>query len=549
MRDSTTAEASRTELAAAPKTLWFIAGYLALYLALDWVSYVQPVRHTGVTAWNPNTGLLMAMLLTRGQRWAPLAAIGCFLGDFLIDDAPAPWRTTVLTSLWLTIAYTLAAWVLRRRAVNRAVESPSSAAWFVGVVLVATGTAAVGYVYILLGAGQLGPGDAWGSIGRYWIGEFNGIIAVTPVLLLRPDAAALKERIRRHSREFVLQCIGMAAGIALAFALAAARDVRMFYPLFLPVTWIALRYGVAGAMISVTLAQAAMVAALQTTPGSIPLFDVQFPLLLLGVTGLFLGALAMQRNQVVKRMREQDSALQIAMRTAVTGQLASALAHEINQPLTALLSYLRAARMLTASAKPGDERVAAALQKADAEAIRASSVLRRLRDSYRGEGVDPEKLHVGTVCERVVDALRDQIRSNHVEVQINSPLDLPTVVADRIQLEIVVHNLLTNALDALNAIPASREHARRVELSAYAHGSEVFISVEDSGPGVAASVAARLFEPLVTTKASGMGLGLALSRSLLRSQGAEMWLEKSAHLGGARFVVRLPPQPRPQISL
>lgn len=344
-----------------------IAGYIGLYLALDWASYVQPVRHTGVTAWNPNTGLVMALLLTRGWRWAPLVAIGCFLGDFLIDDAPAPWRTAVLTSLYVTVVYTLAAGLLRHRGFGRAVVTPAGAAWFVGVTLVAAGAAAAGYVYILVSAGQLEITEAWGSVGRYWIGEFNGIIAVTPVMLLRPDAAELRERIRRNPREVVLQVIGVAAGVALAFALAAVRDVRMFHPLFLPVTWFALRYGVAGAMISVSLAQAAMVAALELTPGSIPLFDVQFPLLLLGVTALFLGAPATQRNQVVKQMREQDAALQKAMRSAVTGQLASALAHEINQPLTALLSYLRAAQMLTGAAKPEHARVLAALQKADVE--------------------------------------------------------------------------------------------------------------------------------------------------------------------------------------
>jgi C4-dicarboxylate-specific signal transduction histidine kinase len=302
-------------------------------------------------------------------------------------------------------------------------------------------------------------------------------------------------------------------------------------------------------MISVTLAQAAMVAALELTPGSIALFDVQFPLLLLGVTALFLGALATQRNQVVEQMREQDAALQGALRSAVTGQLASALAHEINQPLTALLSYLRAARMLTEAVKPADERVAAALQKADVEAIRASSVLRRLRDSYRGEGVDPEKLDVGSVCERVADALRDRIRVSRVEVQVSSTAGLPAVVADRMQLEIVVHNLLSNALDALNTIPAAKDNPRQIEISAHAGEGDVRIAVEDSGPGVAASVAERLFQPLNTSKVSGMGLGLALSRSLLRSQGGDLWLENGGRLGGARFVVRLPLQPSTQSSL
>jgi two-component system sensor kinase FixL len=542
-----TTDVSSIERADNSKSIALALGYITLYLLLDWASYVEPVRHTGVTAWNPNTGLLMALLLSRGQRWGPLVAISCFLGDLLIDDAPAPWRTTALTSLYLAAVYTSAAWVLRRREFGPAIETAVDAAWFVGVIAAATGLAAAGYVYILMSADQLGPGEVWGSIGRYWVGEFNGVVALTPVLLRRADLAAMRERIWRHPREFILQCTGIAAGVGLAFVLAAARDVRMFYPLFFPVTWIALRNGIMGAMISVSLAQAAMVAALELTHGSIPLFDVQFPLLALGITALFLGALADQRARVLNQMLEQDAALQRAMRFAAAGQLASALAHEINQPMTALLSYLRAAALLAESA-PANERLASTLHKADGEAIRAIEVLRRLREFYRGGGVRLEDVDIGAVCGRVADALRDRIRRGGVELQVSCAPTVPTVMFDRTQLEIVVHNLLTNALDAFNAPALSKEQSRRIEVTVYAQASDVFITVEDSGPGISADVAERLFEPLVTSKVSGMGLGLSLSRSMLRTQGGDLRVE-AGRLGGARFVIWLPMQPTAQISL
>jgi signal transduction histidine kinase len=530
------------------KSVLLVLGYLVLYLLLDWASYVEPVRHTGVTAWNPNTGLALALLLARGERWAPLVALGCFLGDFLIDDAPAPWRTTILTSLYLTAVYTAAAWTLRRHGFSQRIETPAAAAWFAGSIAAATGIAAAGYVYILMRAGQLEPGETSGSIGRYWIGEFNGIIALTPVLLLRPQFAAVRERIHRKPREFILQCFGVAAGVGLSFALAAARDVRMFYPLFLPVTLIAMRYGVAGAMISVSLVQAAIVAALELTPGSIPLFDVQFPLLALGITALFLGALVTQRARVLSQMLEQDAALHRATRFAAAGQLAAALAHEINQPMTALLSYLRAATLLAEASAPPDERLGTTLQKADAEAIRAVMVLRRLRDFYRGEGVHLEDLDGGAVCERVANVVRDRARRSGVTLQVSSASRLPTVRGDRAQLEIVVHNLLTNALDAFDAMQGSHERPRCIEVTTYAQARDVLISVEDSGPGIPASVAGRLFEPLVTSRASGMGLGLSLSRSMLRTQGGDLWVE-AGRLGGTRFVIRLATQPTAQSNL
>jgi two-component system, LuxR family, sensor kinase FixL len=526
--------------------LLIAAGYLALYLLLDWASYVEPLAHTSITPWNPNTGVVMALLLARGARWAPLVAFGIFAGELLTDDAPAPWPALPLASVYLAAVYACGAWILRRRGLGRPIASPKDAAQFAGVIAVASGTAAAGYVGILVNAGELGVADAWGSIARYWIGEFNGIIALTPVLLLRVNLAEWWEQIRANRSELVLQALGAALVFGLAFALAAAHDVRLFYPLFVPVTWIALRHGVPGAMISVSIVQAALVAALELTPGSIPLFDVQFPLLSLGVTALFLGALATQRDTALRQIRHQDAVLQRSMRFAVAGQLASALTHELNQPMTALLSYVRASELMTESLAPRDERLAGTLHKAGEEAMRAAAVLRRLREFYRGENPRLEPTEPLAICMRVAEVLHERMRRSAVEFAIRPREELPRVLVDRAQLEIVIHNLLTNSLDAFDASPA--RHPRRIEIDVATEGDGVRLSVDDSGPGIASSVTARLFEPFVTSKISGMGLGLSLSRTLLRHQGGDLWIE-SSRLGGARFVIRLATQAITQTNL
>jgi signal transduction histidine kinase len=524
------------------------AGFLALYLLLDWASYVEPMPHTSITPWNPNTGVVMALLLARGVAWMPLAAFGIFIGEMLTDVGPPPWSVLVLTSVYLAVVYACAAWVLRRRGLGRPIETPGAAARFAGVVAVASGVAAAGYVGILASVGLVGAEETWGGIGRYWIGEFSGIIALTPVLLLQLDGSALWETIRRNKRELILPALGAVLGVGLAFALAAARDVRLFYPLFAPVTWIALRYGVPGAMISVSLVQAALVAALELTPGSIPLFDVQFPLLSLGITALFLGALATQRDGTLRQMRRQDAALQRSMRFAVAGQLASALTHELNQPMTALLSYVRAAELMSAPAGPLDERLAGTLHKASQEAGRAAAVLRRLREFYRGEGARLESTDALAICTRVAAALEDRMRRAGVEFELRYGAEIPRVMVDRTQLEIVVHNLLTNSLDAFDSVQARGSRMRRIELTAQAESSEVLIAIDDSGPGISPALVDRLFDPFVTSKISGMGLGLSLSRTFLRHQGGDMWHEPS-RLGGARFIIRLSTQAKLQSNL
>ena len=547
MNDSSTTEIRRRGLTLPPQSWLLGAGFLALYLLLDWASYVQPLRHTSITPWNPNTGVVMALLLTRGWRWAPLVAFGIFTGELLTDEGPPPWRVLALTSLYLATVYACAAWALRRRGRERSIETPRTAAWFAGVIAVAGGIAAAGYVGILVSAGQLSTDETWAGIGRYWIGEFNGIIALTPVLLLKVDRAPLWEKIRRHQREFILQALGAVFGVALAFALAAARDVRLFYPLFAPVTWIALRHGVPGAMISVSLIQAALVAALELTPGSIPLFDVQFPLLSLGVTALFLGALATQHDTTLGQMRQQDAALQRSMRFAVAGELASALAHELNQPLTALRSYVRSAELMIEPPAGTDERLAGTLRKAGEQAGRAAAVLQRLREFYQGEAARLEPTDPLMVCARVANALQDRMRRSAVEFQMRGA-GLPRVMVDRTQLEIVIHNLLTNSLDAFDALPAGGPRRRCIEVAAQVRGMDVLIRVDDSGPGIGAGLTQRLFEPFVTSKISGMGLGLPLSRSLLRHLGGDLWSEPG-RLGGASFVIRLATRPSPQTSL
>ena len=532
-----------------PRTWVIAAGYLALYLLLDWASYVEPLPHTSITPWNPNTGVVMALLLARGIGWAPLAAISIFAGELLTDDGPPPWRVLALTSTYLAVVYACAAWTLRRRGGEQPVTTPGGAAWFAGIIAVASGVAAAGYVAILMSAGQVAAEETRAAFAHYWIGEFSGIIALTPVLLLRVQPLALWEQLRHNKRELFLQALGAVFGAALAFALAAARDVRLFYPLFAPVTWIALRHGVPGAMISVSLVQAALVAALTLTPGSIPLFDVQFPMLALGVTALFLGALATQRDTALRQMRDQDAVLQRSLRFAVAGQLASALTHELNQPMTALIGYVRASELMSESHPHADQRLTGTLRKASEEAVRAAEVLRRLREFYRGEGARIEAVDAMAVCSHVADSLQDRMRRSGVEFELQGSPRLPTVMVDRTQLEIVIHNLLTNSLDAFDAHPGARARPRRIEITSEARGADVLIGVDDSGPGIDAGVMERLFEPFVTSKSSGgMGLGLSLSRTFLRHQGGDLWSEPS-RLGGARFVIRVPTQITTQTSL
>jgi two-component system, LuxR family, sensor kinase FixL len=144
--------------------------------------------------------------------------------------------------------------------------------------------------------------------------------------------------------------------------------------------------------------------------------------------------------------------------------------------------------------------------------------------------------------------LQDRMRRSAVEFELRNREGVPSVMVDRTQLEIVTHNLLTNCLDAFDALPARGPKQRRIEVTAEVRGTDVLIVVDDSGPGISPNLIERLFEPFVTSKISGMGLGLSLSRTFLRHQGGDLWSEAS-RLGGARFVIRLATQATAQTNL
>jgi PAS domain S-box-containing protein len=244
-----------------------------------------------------------------------------------------------------------------------------------------------------------------------------------------------------------------------------------------------------------------------------------------------------ERRRAEAQLRERDAALARAMRFAVAGELASSLAHELNQPITALVSYLRASEILAARPADGDELLQATLGKAAHEAMRAATVMRRLRDFYQSGSLKRETVHVPSLCKAVASAFQDRLQRMDTTLVVRLDPSVTTIESDSTQLEIVLHNLLANALDSVAQLPAPQ---RRVQLRGSCAAGMVTLCVEDSGPGIAQDVADKLFEPLVTSKPDGMGLGLAISRSLVRARGGDLSLAPSTELGGASFAVRLP---------
>ena len=227
-----------------------------------------------------------------------------------------------------------------------------------------------------------------------------------------------------------------------------------------------------------------------------------------------------------------------ASRVSMLGQLAAALAHELSQPLGAILRNTEAAEIFIEHDPPDLDELRAILADIRQDDQRATDVIERLRALLKRRGFAPRALAVsGEVLGPVIALVQFDALARQVRLEIQADPALPTVLGDPVQLQQVLLNLMLNAMDAVADRPADR---RQVTVRARRHGErEVEVAVGDSGPGIAPERLGRLFEPFFTTKPNGMGIGLSISRTLIEAHGGRLWAENNAG-EGATFRFTLP---------
>ncbi len=225
-------------------------------------------------------------------------------------------------------------------------------------------------------------------------------------------------------------------------------------------------------------------------------------------------------------------------RLATMGEMAAGIAHELNQPLTAIASYAQACDWLLARGSTDTAEIRDALQQITAQGLRAGEIIRRLRNLAR----TPDTQRVLTDCNGLVEELRGlaltDARVHNARLEMELAANLPHVLVNRVEIQQVVLNLVRNAIEALESVPPER---RDIILRTAAGPEEtVEISVIDTGPGVDQKIVDRLFSPFVTTKPAGAGLGLAISRSIVEAHKGTLRYRPQQVAGGACFMLRLP---------
>lgn len=638
----------------------FVVGYVALYLALDRISLIQPFA-LGITPWNPPAGLCFAVLLRHGYRFVPITVVAVALGDVLFRELPALAVETLLSAGTIALGYGVAAAIVRDRLkVSLCLERHRDLLWMLGIAFVATLLIAVAVVAIFALAGRLSAGDVVLAGLHFWIGDLIGIAVLTPFLLLVADRDARAAAYARlNVREALAQLVAIDLGLWTIFGLEPSDHFEFSYVLFLPLIWIAMRSGLMGTSWGIVATQTGLVLAVQAK-GLDAAAVTQFQLLMLAValTGLLLGSVVDEGRRAAAQLRDSEARLQAVLQTApdaivtfaesgailsanpaavrlfalpdadwtgrvmhdllpglpaagtdepagrevlahradgtalmveaavgtaqidggkvfvavvrdvsarkqaeaqlkaheselahaarlaTTGEMAAALAHELNQPLTALIGFARAGQAALRQAESGSAaaqaEAAALIDRVVDQAIRAGAIMRTTREFLSRGDMRRSRTELGPVVAAALDLLRPAALQHRIRVESSVAPALPPVTVDPIQIEQVILNLMRNSIEAIvHGEPAARRIAVAARLSPDEPGF-IEISVCDTGPGFPPEIADRMFKPFATTKAAGTGLGLSISRSIIESHGGRIWVAAAEAGKGADVRFTLP---------
>lgn len=496
---------------------WLVlAAFVLVYVALDWLSYVQPMFGLNITPWSPEPALGLVMWLRFGRRTAVPWYLALLLSELYIRGMPAGATLTVLLSAQLVIGYGMVGEMLRRILVDvEAINDRKRLYGWLSVIVLGLTVNGMLYIGLLTLAGLVPAAAAAAATARFVIGDIGGVVVSMPLIWMLASSQgrdALRVALRSwETAGYMLLGVFVVWGVFRG--VIGSKEFKHFYFLFLPMIWAATRHGLTGTSLVAFALQGSLIGiARWSDPAVIPFAELQLLGGALALVGFFIGVMVDEQRRTAEGLKQ-------SLRLAAAGEMAAALAHELNQPMTALAAYGQACELLIARGDSGP-LLAESIGKMVRESGRASQVVSRLREFFRTGAMQLELARVADIFAVLSEQFALQCAAQHTQLTLLADPRL-VVRADRLQIELVLRNLIANAFDAVQA-----QAERRIVVTASGlSGRRLQVTVEDSGSGVSRVVAARLFSPFVSGKSSGLGLGLVLSQAIVEAHGGRLWAE------------------------
>ncbi len=519
--------------------------YAAIYITLERVSDLRAPGGMPITAWSPGLGVLFAAMV-RGDAAAGFALLaGAFVTESFFSDVHLGWATTLGVATFIACVYAFVAWLARAMGLDYRMERVHDVALLLSAALGGALLAGVFITVLLYSIGFLPSGQEARVTMPLLVGDMIGVAVITPVVL---RAALPETRAAMMTPSFLagVAAASLFAGGVIWVMLQDPREVStdLFYVLFLPIVFVALRNGLDGVCVALAATQITLVAGLDHFGyGSEAYAQYQTLMGVLTGTGLLAGAVSSERDAAARdaraarqRLKEKESEAARADRfQSVTG-LASALAHEINQPMTAARAFARTAQVLSEQAEPDLARVREYVGRSVEQIDGAAEILKGMREFIRRGDSGRSVVRPEEILSDALLLVRPLAAQNRIRL-ISETEPTKPVYCDRVQIQQVLVNLIGNAIDAIAGV-GQTDGVVVISIRPFEEGRVLF-SVRDNGPGVADEFAAKVFEPLATTKPSGLGLGLAISLDIVTAHEGRLWLE-SANPGTTEFRFWLP---------
>jgi len=244
-----------------------------------------------------------------------------------------------------------------------------------------------------------------------------------------------------------------------------------------------------------------------------------------------------EHKQAEEKLQRQQREMAHVLRLNTMGEMASGLAHELNQPLAALISYCGTAATLLKGLPSPPQQLGETLGRAEEQAYRASQIIRHLRDFLSKADDHKEPVDIDQAIEEVIDFIKPEVKNSHVKIEHQSDAPGRRIMVNKVQIEQVIVNLVLNSLQAINS--SEKSTGNIIIRTRQLPNEMIETTVADDGPGIDADMAGRMYNPFQTSKPSGMGMGLTISRSIIEGYGGKLWADVQRE-SGALFGFNLP---------